>query len=142
MFLQAYFFVVTIYGWRNWKIKPARNSITKIGTKARWIMFVAATAGSILCGFFFKNIHVYLLRYFKVAAVYPFTDSFVMVLSIIATILLARKTIENWHLWILVDAICVVLYIKKEIYFLSLEYFVFFGLGSYGLYQRKKRIDN
>jgi nicotinamide mononucleotide transporter len=140
MFLQVYFFVVTIYGWYNWKKKPVSASITKSSLKARRLIFLTAIAGSIIVGFFFKNIHLYLPQYFKIPAAYPFIDSVIMIVSIIATILLAQKKIENWHLWIFADSICVVLYFKKEVYFLSLEYLIFVGLASYGLYQWEKRI--
>ena len=140
MFLQVYFFIVTIYGWYNWNRTTVENKITVINAKARCINTVIIVVGSLLSGFLIKNIHLYLPNYFKVAAAYPFTDSFVMVLSIVATILLAKKKIENWHLWILVDAICVILYFKKGVYFLSLEYLIFLGLASYGLYHWKKQL--
>lgn len=142
MFLQVYFFIVTIYGWYNWNATTAENKIEATNTKARWLITVIIIVGSLLSGFIIKNIHLYLPGYFKVAAAYPFTDSFVMVLSIVATVLLAKKKIENWHLWILVDAICVVLYFKKGVYFLSLEYLIFLGLALYGLYHWKKRWAN
>ena len=142
MFLQVYFFIVTIYGWYNWNTSTVENKIAVISTKARWLITIIIIAGSLLTGLLIKNIHLYLPNYFKVAAAYPFTDSFVMVLSIVATALLAKKRIENWHLWILVDAICIILYFKKGVYFLSLEYLIFFGLASYGLYQWKKQLVN
>lgn len=142
MFLQVYFFIVTIYGWYNWNTTTVENKIAAIDTKARWLIAAVITVGSLLSGFFIKNIHLYLPGYFKVAAAYPFTDSLVMVLSVIATVLLAKKKIENWHLWITVDAICVILYFKKGIYFLSLEYLIFLGLASYGLYHWKKQLPN
>ncbi len=142
MFLQVYFFVVTIYGWYNWNTTTVENKIAVIDTKVRWGTVVGIIVGSLLSGFLIKNIHLYLPGYFKVAAAYPFTDSLVMVLSVIATVLLAKKKIENWHLWILVDAICVVLYFKKGVYFLSLEYLIFLGLASYGLYHWKKQLAN
>jgi len=142
MFLQVYFFIVTIYGWYNWKTKPVSNSITAMNINWRWLIAIIIVMGSLLSGLLIKNIHLFLPGYFKVAAAYPFTDSLVMVLSIIATVFLARKKIENWYLWILVDAICVILYIKKAVYFLSLEYLIFLGLASYGLYQWKKQLAN
>lgn len=142
MFLQVYFFIVTIYGWYNWKTKPVRHSITAMSVNWRWLITIIIIIGSLLSGLLIKNIHLYVPTYFKIAAAYPFTDSLVMVLSIIATVMLARKKIENWYLWILVDAICVILYIKKSVYFLSLEYLVFLGLASYGLYQWKKQLAN
>ncbi|MDR6945071.1 nicotinamide riboside transporter PnuC [Mucilaginibacter pocheonensis] len=142
MFLQVYFFIVTIYGWYNWNTTTVENKIAAINTKARWLIAAVIIVGSLLSGLLIENIHLYLPGYIKVAAAYPFTDSLVMVLSIIATVLLAKKKIENWHLWILVDAICVVLYFKKGVYFLSLEYLIFLGLASYGLYHWKKQLAN
>jgi nicotinamide mononucleotide transporter len=142
MFLQVYFFVVTIYGWYNWNTTTVENKIAVINLKARWLIAAIILVGSLLSGFLIKNIHLYLPNYFKIAAAYPFTDSFVMVLSIIATVLLAKKKIENWHLWILVDAVCVILYFKKGVYFLSLEYLIFLGLATYGLYNWKKQLVN
>jgi nicotinamide mononucleotide transporter len=65
-----------------------------------------------------------------------------MVSSIIATVLLARKKVENWYLWITVDIVCVGLYFKKGVYFLSLEYIIFLGLASYGLYNWRKQLKN
>ena len=97
---------------------------------------------TLISGFLFNNIHLYLPAYFKIQATYPFTDSFVMVSDIVATILLAKKKIEHWYLWIAVDLVCVVLYFKKVISFLSLEYFIILGIVSYGLYHWKKQISN
>lgn len=142
MFLQVYFFVVTIYGWYNWNTTTIENKISAINSKTRWLTAFIIIIGSMVSGLLIKNIHLYLPNYFKIAAAYPFTDSFVMMLSITATVLLARKKIENWHLWIIADAICVVLYFKKGVYFLSLEYLIFLGLASYGLYHWKKRLAN
>ncbi len=142
MFLQVYFFVVTLYGWNQWKTKTNANNISEINFRNRITIATAIVIGSILFGFAFKSIHLYLPYYFKIPAAYPFTDSFVMLSSIVATILLAKKKIETWYLWIAVDLVCVVLYFKKGVYFLSLEYFIFLGLASYGLYHWKKQLNN
>ena len=65
-----------------------------------------------------------------------------MILSIIATILLAKKKIENWYLWIIVDLVCVALYLKKGVIFLSIEYIIFLGLAVYGFFQWRKKLSN
>ncbi len=142
MFLQVYFFIVTIYGWYYWKTNTAEKMISEINFRNKLLLAVAIFIFSLLFGFLFSNIHLYLPEYFKVKAAYPYIDSFVMVSSIVATLLLAKKKIENWYLWIMVDLVCVVLYFKKGIYFLSLEYFTFLGLASYGLYHWKKQLSN
>jgi nicotinamide mononucleotide transporter len=142
MFLQIYFFIVTIYGWYYWKTNTAEEMISEINFRNKLLLAAAIFIFSLLSGFLFSNIHLYLPEFFKVKAAYPYIDSFVMVSSIVATVLLAKKKTENWYLWIAVDLVCVVLYFKKGIYFLSLEYFIFLGLASYGLYHWKKQFSN
>ena len=140
MFLQIYFFVVTIYGWYNWNTKSSINKVAETSLKINILIGSTILLGTLVSGFLFNKIHLYLPEYFKIQAAYPFIDSFVMVTSIIATVLLARKKIENWYLWIAVDVVCVVLYFKKGIYFLSLEYVIFLGLASYGFYHWRKQL--
>lgn len=142
MLLQVYFFVVTLFGWYNWKHKPKQNSIYTIDFKAKVWILVTIIIGTIVAGFFFANIHLYLPQYFKTEASFPFADSFVMILSIIATVLLAQKKIETWYLWIVVDVVCVFLFFKKGIVFLGIEYLVFLGLATYGLLNWKKEMKN
>lgn len=142
MFLQVYFFVVTLYGWYNWKKIPKENSITSIHRKAKiWLAFTIVI-GTLGTGFLFSHIHLLLPQYFKIEAAYPYTDSFVMMLSIIATVLLARKKIETWYLWIVVDIVCVFLFFKKGIVFLGLEYLIFLGLATYGFLNWKKLLSD
>jgi nicotinamide mononucleotide transporter len=142
MFLQVYFFIITLYGWYNWKQNPKKSSITSIDFRSKIWILVAIVLGTLISSYFFTNIHLYLPYYFKTEATFPFTDSFVMVLSIIATVLLAQKKIETWYLWIVVDIVCVYLFYKKGIVFLALEYFVFLGLATYGLLNWKKQLKN
>lgn len=142
MFLQIYFFVVTLYGWYNWKLKTENSKISATSFRNKQILTITILIGTLISGFLISNIHLYLPSHFKIQASYPIADSFVMVTSIIATFLLAKKKIETWYLWIAVDLVCVVLYFKKGIYILSLEYFIFLGLASYGLYHWKKQLRN
>lgn len=142
MFLQIYFFIVTLYGWYKWNSKNTETPISEIGFRNKIYLTVAILIGTLISGFLLTKIHVYLPTYFKIQAAYPFTDSFVLISSIAATFLLAKKKIETWYLWIAVDLVCVGLYFKKGIYFLSLEYFIFLGIASYGLYHWKKQLRN
>ena len=142
MFLQVYFFAVTLYGWYTWKKKPKQNSIMSISINV--ILWITGTiiAGTLLVGFLFSNIHLYLPNYFSIAAAYPYIDSFVMILSIFATVLLAQKKLETWYLWIIIDVICVFLFFKKGVVFLALEYLIFLGMAVNGLLNWKKQMSN
>jgi nicotinamide mononucleotide transporter len=140
MFLQIYFLVVTLYGWYYWKRKVSKNTITMLDFQTKIVLGIAIGFLTGLSGFFFSHIHLYLPIYFKLPATYPFIDSFIMVASMVATLLLANKKIESWYLWFVIDIICVILYVKKEIYFLAFEYLIFLGLATYGLVNWKKQI--
>lgn len=99
-------------------------------------------AGTAASGLLFGNLHNLLPTYFTIAADYPYVDSLVMVLSVVATILLARKKLENWYLWILVDVICVFLFFIKGIYFLAGLYFIFLFIATYGLLNWRKQMQH
>lgn len=142
MFLQVYFFVVTLYGWYNWKQNPNEIRITYSDLKTKIWLVITIIIVTLIAGFLFSYIHLYLPQYFKIKAAYPYADSFVMILSVIATILLALKKIETWYLWIIVDLVCVFLFFKKGIVFLGLEYLIFLGLATYGLLNWKKQSNN
>ena len=140
MFLQVYFFVVTIFGWYKWKSNTADVPVTSAGPLMIKIIAVIMVMGTISVGLVIRTIHSWLPAFFPLPAAYPFADSFVMTGSIIATVLLARKQVENWYIWIIVDVVSVVVYLLKGIYFLSIEYVIFLGLASYGLYRWTKQL--
>jgi nicotinamide mononucleotide transporter len=147
MFLQIYFFAVSLYGWYYWKYKATCQNVTTISINLKIGLGFVIVISSILVGWFFSNIHLYFPYYFNLKADYPFLDSMVMILSIVATVLLARKKLETWYLWILVDLLCIGLFYKKGAIFLTLEYFIFLIIAVYGLlswskeYKNEKRIS-
>lgn len=140
MFLQLYFFVVTIFGWYKWKNNTANVPVTSVGRNGMLLLGGLMIVGTGVAGWAFTHIHEWLPAYFSLPASYPFADSFVMMGSILATVLLARKQVENWYLWIIVDVVSIVLYFIKGIYFLSLEYVIFLGLASFGAYRWTKEL--
>lgn len=139
MFLQIFFFVTSIYGWINWSRKKDDNkSIDILKHRPRVVYSIIILVMTIALGFFMKNIHLIFPHVFKHPAAYPFFDTFVAVSSIIATFLLAKQIVENWLLWIIVDIICIVIYAKKGILFISVEYAFFLIISTFGLYSWMK----
>lgn len=144
---QVYYFLTTFWGWYLW-IKPKSDSTTdrsnmelKVGsvpgrnylTYTTIIVFL-----TFLLGLLMSNIHELLPTFFPVAASFAYLDSFTTVLSFVATILLAQRQIENWHLWIIVDVIGIWLYYQKGVAFLSLLYLAFLINAFYGLKKWRK----
>jgi nicotinamide mononucleotide transporter len=73
----------------------------------------------------------FVLIYFTDSTV-PWLDSFTTALSIIGMWMLARKYIEQWWVWIIVDLVSSGLYIYKELYFTSALYLLYAIIAIFG----------
>lgn len=69
----------------------------------------------------------------------PVTDSFTTALSVIALWALARKYVEQWLLWLAVDAVCCVLYVYKDIPFKAAIYGLYTVVAVFG-YMKWRRM--
>jgi len=108
MSLQFYFLFTAVYGWYYWKKKDGNKEepIASI-TKKQWLMvIVSIPVLTVLLGFFLKT--------FTDTDV-PFADGFCTAMSFVAQVLLTRKILQNWILWIIVDLCYVPLYIYKHL---------------------------
>lgn len=141
MFLQVYFMVVTIFGWYNWRKPSAEMSIRKMSKKEIQIMLVSLVIGTVAIGYLMSQIHEIFPITFSEPAAYPYPDAFTTTASIIAMILLSRKQIENWLLWIAVDVVAVVLYTLKDILFVAVEYGIFLIICIFGYIHWRKLMD-
>lgn len=133
MFLQIYFFITSIYGWITWRNqKQIDKPISILSSNKRVLFAFIIFISTIVFGILVKNIHLIFPKIFKHPASFPFIDTFIAITSIIATVFLAKRILENWLLWIIVDIIAVYVYMKKNILFISIEYGIFALLGIYG----------
>lgn len=139
MILQIFFLITTLIGWFNWKGKVVKKTITNLSTSLKGFIIVSILYFTYLLGHeFISTMHIWGKAYFPTPASFPYIDTFIMVGSIFATILLIKRKIENWCIWIIVDVVATILYFYKGIYFLSLEYLLFTGLATYGLLNWQK----
>lgn len=143
MFLQVYFFATSIYGWILWskQNKQDENPIRLLSQKQRIVLTTIIFFSTFLLGTLIKNIHIILPNIFQKPASYPYVDTFIAVLSVLATILLAKRILENWFLWIVVDILSVGLYALKNVKLISIEYFIFLCIASFGFYNWYKLRD-
>lgn len=134
MFLQLYFFAMSIYGWIFWhKQKDKIEKIRLLKLKAILISIGAMAIAVYLLGALISNIHILYPSIFEKEAAYPYWDAFTTVLSVLASVWMARRIIESWILWILVDIVAIALYFLKGIKLVSVEYIIFLLMSTYGL---------
>ena len=141
MLLQVYFFVMTLYGWFYWNSDKKEHRIGVVSTRNRLTIILLLLMGTAVCGFVISRLHVYLSDVFVEPAAFPYIDSFTTVASIIAMVLLARKRLEAWVLWIAVDIVSVCLYVTKGINLIAMEYLVFLAIATYGFFHWKSKIE-
>lgn len=141
MFLQVFFFITNLLGWWRWKHPSQEEENKKHELKASFLsvkMVATFTLIALICssqlGLLAKHLHEFFPRLFSQPSAYPFADSFVTVMSIVATYLMVQKKVECWAAWLLVDAIACYLYFAKGIKFVAIEYLVFCFVAAFGLW--------
>jgi len=140
MFLQIYFFLISLYGWFFWdKELHAKEPIKILSNTWKIYLSVLCAILTFTLGYAISQLHVWFPTTFPKQAAYPYWDTFVAIGSIIANTLLARRILENWIIWIVVDLICIYLYFTKDIVFVALEFIIFLGLAIYGAYHWREK---
>lgn len=125
--LQIFFIATNIYGWWAWLYgSESKRELHVSRITVHQLILFSVLAVIITIG------HGYLLHSLTDAS-FPFIDSIVLVLSIIAQFLLMRRKLESWFFWILVDAVACPLYAAKELYLTSAIYFLFLLNAVWGL---------
>lgn len=71
----------------------------------------------------------------------PWLDSFTTALSIIGMWMLARKYVEQWWVWIAVDAVSASLYIYKELHFTATLYALYTIIAIFGYFKWKRMME-
>ena len=135
---QVYYLGASVYGWWYWsRSVQAKHAITDVGYSSRramvaWLVITAAL--SVALGAVMSHVHEWVPRVFPEAASYPYLDALTTVMSLVAMWLMARKHIESWIYWIVVDVIGIWLYFVKDVRFISLLYVVLLVLAIRGLF--------
>ncbi len=123
--LQVYFLGTSIYGWYFWLKKKERHEkpVTSLSVK-EYILVIAATAIlSLALGWFLKT---------YTPTNVPYIDGVCTAISFMAQILMTRKVLQNWALWIFVDICYVPLYIYKNLYVTAILYTILLVLAWLG----------
>jgi nicotinamide mononucleotide transporter len=145
MFLQIYFFGTGVYGWYVWSRRNALNlpkiKISFLNPKQRIYLAIFIALNTIILGNIIAKLNDWLPTYFPQPAAFPIADTAIMVMSMVANVLMARKKVESWYLWVAVDILAPVLYFQKELYLLAIEYIIFGVIAAYGLMEWQRSVS-
>jgi nicotinamide mononucleotide transporter len=116
--LQVFYFAMGVYGWFQW----SRGGTQHAGVDVhRWpvpwhalaivvVLIIGAGFGWVLSG---------------TAAQFPYLDSFTTIAAIVATFMVARKVMENWIYWFVIDSLYIYLYLQRDLAWYAGLYLVY-----------------
>ena len=125
--LQVFFVIIQLYGWYHWargKAAMGEVVVDRLHNGAR-LAWVAGIAVAIL------GWGGMMQRYTDNAA--PWPDATVAIVSVAAQILLTRRKVENWVLWIVVNVVSILLYASGDLHITMALYCVMLMLSVWGL---------
>lgn len=133
MALQVYYVGVSIYGWYYWmKGNPVKeNELPVVRTPRKfWIpLMIISVVFFFFIGWILKN---------YTDSPIPFWDAFTTAFSLTATWMLARKYLETWLIWIVVDLVSTILYAVKDLRATVILFAVYTGMAVVGYFQWRK----
>ncbi len=148
MALQVIFFGFNVYGYYQWT-RPKKGEeneknqlrVSRYSGNIYWLFAAITIVGTLAWGLFMSNPPAFLANEFAEAR-YPYIDAFILVASVVAQFMIAKKKIENWYIWIAVDIIATILYAATGAVFMSILYGILILNAVYGLYEWRKMYKN
>src|SRR5271170_864168 len=131
--LNAFYAAMAVYGFWQWQ--RGRGGAALPVTRWKLGRHAAGLAGVIVLAL----VNTFFLRRFTPAAS-PFLDSMVTWSSIFATFLVARKVYENWHWWLVIDAVSLCLYVTRHLYLTTLLFVLYLMLIVIGMRQWRRTL--
>ena len=144
MGLNIYYVAISIYGFWQWTRKKAINEEkTNQNAPANEAILYRNMTFPLLTGIILAILAIYALLYYLLHnftdSPIPAGDAFTTAVGIVATWMLARRIIEHWIFWIIVNCVSVYLYYLRGLYPTMFLYICYAILAAVGLYTWKKK---
>lgn len=127
MILHVIYVILQIYGWHRWLHGGDRDGALPV-TRSRPREIILWSAGTALAAVVWGTL---MFRLTDAAA--PHADAAIAAMSLLAQWLLARKRLESWYYWILVDILAIGVYYHRGLYITMGLYAVFLVMAASGL---------
>jgi nicotinamide mononucleotide transporter len=128
--LQLFYVVMNGYGWYYWtfaRTKTPRSEeelpVTNIPMQTAAALALIVAVVTAATGFFYAT---------QTSAAYPYWDSAATTMSFAGMWMTARKQIENWYVWLVVDVLETGIYLAKGIELYAVLYCVYVGMAIAG----------
>ncbi len=123
--LQASYVIAAVYGWWSWSRGEAVKPIAFWRRRGHAVALVACVVVSLVLA---------RLLAMDGTSAFPFTDSLVACMGLVATWMVARVYIENWLYWIVVDTVSIYLFFSQGLVVASILYVLFLVIATVGFF--------
>ncbi len=133
--LQVFYIAMAVYGWYSWKHGEGPNHSLLVSSwplRRHTAPLVSILLLTLASGFL-------LSRYSNAAM--PYLDSFTTWGAIVTTWMVARKIIQNWHYWFIIDSVSVYLYISRGLWLTALLFVLYLLLIVVGYRKWRQSMD-
>jgi len=136
--INIYYLGAAVYGWFAWKYRKGAQEhedlpITRM-PKHSWVKALAVFVVA-------QFVIAWLLINYTDSNV-PWFDAFTTALSIVGMWMLARKYLEQWWVWFVVDVASVGLYVYKVLYLTAGLYALYALIAVFGWWNWKKMMKS
>ena len=133
--LNVYYMAMAVYGWHQWtrgNTDGQALSVRSMTARQHIIVIIAITVLCVVSG--------YLLSEHSSAA-WPYVDSFTTWSSVITTYLVARKYLQNWLYWIVIDTVSIPLYIDRGLNLTALLFVAYVVIAVIGYFKWRDNLS-
>lgn len=143
MGLQVYYLWVSVYGWFHWMgrrqlTKPETQLETRCLSPRGWLTYLTLVlAGSAVLYLVLRFVPLWLGL---PPSELPLGDAFTTAGGVVATWMLARKILENWLFWVVVNAVSLGMYVYKDLQITAGLFVVYTLMAVVGYYRWKQNL--
>ncbi len=124
--LQVFYLAMAVYGWQQWRRGGAGGKHLEVssypwsvhGVAITVVLALSALSGWLLSGY--------------TEAAFPYLDSFTTWAAVWTTFLVARKKLENWLYWIVIDSLSIYIYDSRGLALTALLFALYVVISVFG----------
>ncbi|WP_281213461.1 nicotinamide riboside transporter PnuC [Shewanella insulae] len=129
--LNVYYMVMAGYGFWLWRYGGGEDQGVEVVSWSlgrHLYLIVATTVVSLVVGHLMAS---------HTQASYPYLDAATSCFAVMTTYLVARKVLENWLYWVVIDFVSIYLYLNKGLMLTSMLFILYVGMaiGGYFLWR-------
>ncbi|MGR9089875.1 MAG: nicotinamide riboside transporter PnuC [Gammaproteobacteria bacterium] len=133
--LNVYYMAMAVYGWQQWRYGGEAHEgvpIRTLSLRQHGLILAAVACLTLGSGTYLAE---------QTTAAWPYVDSFTTWASVITTVLVAKKYLENWLYWFVIDSVSIPLYLDRGLYLTAGLFAVYLVIIVFGYLSWQRQLS-